>query len=148
MGPHASGRRRRAPLFGAECLYQNIILEALTQPGDLFYDASFGWGLYDFIQSEDDDLVRFEIAQRARLGLQKREVIVPESIEIDVGFSDDTFRLRCSFQFADEEEPRELNVVISAVGVEVITTGSTRQYSTKFSRFPSLKRSKRRRSPS
>ena len=55
-------------------------------------------------------------------GLQKREVIVPESIEIDVGFSDDTFRLRCSFQFADEEEPRELNVVISAVGVEVITT--------------------------
>jgi hypothetical protein len=112
-----------APLCsGLECLYQNIILEALTQPGDLFYDASFGWGLYDFIQSEDDDLVRLEIAQRARLGLQKREVIVPESIEIDVGFSDDTFQLRCSFQFADEEEPRELNVVISAVGVEVITT--------------------------
>lgn len=76
-----------APLCsGLECLYQNIILEALTQPGDLFYDASFGWGLYDFIQSEDDDLVRLEIAQRARLGLQKREVIVPESIEIDVGF--------------------------------------------------------------
>ena len=99
-----------APLCsGLECLYQNIILEALTQPGDLFYDASFGWGLYDFIQSEDDDLVRLEIAQRARLGLQKREVIVPESIEIDVGFSDDTFRLRCSFQFADEEEPRELS---------------------------------------
>lgn len=102
--------------------YQNIILEALTQPGDLFYDASFGWGLYDFIQSEDDDLMRLEIAQRAQLGLQKREVIVPESIEIDVGFSDDTFRLRCSFRFVDEEEPRELNVVISAVGVEVITT--------------------------
>ena len=105
-----------------DCIYQNIVLEAQTQPGDLFYDQSFGWGLYDFIQSEDDDLVRLEIAQRARLGLQKREVIVPESIEIDVGFSDDTFRLRCSFQFADEEEPRELNVVISAVGVEVITT--------------------------
>ena len=35
-----------APLCsGLECLYQNIILEALTQPGDLFYDASFGWGL-------------------------------------------------------------------------------------------------------
>lgn len=34
-----------APLCsGLECLYQNIILEALTQPGDLFYDASFGWG--------------------------------------------------------------------------------------------------------
>ena len=37
-----------APLCsGLDCLYQNIILEALTQPGDLFYDAAFGWGLYD-----------------------------------------------------------------------------------------------------
>ena len=111
-----------APLCsGLECLYQNIILEALTQPGDLFYDASFGWGLYDFIQSEDDDLVRLEIAQRARLGLQRREVIVPESIEVEVSFSDDVFRLWCSFQFTDEESPRELNVVVSAVDVEVIT---------------------------
>lgn len=29
-----------APLCsGLECLYQNIILEALTQPGDLFYSG-------------------------------------------------------------------------------------------------------------
>ena len=68
-----------APLCsGLECLYQNIILEALTQKGDLFYDADFGWSLYDFIQSEDDELTRLEIVQRARLGLQKREVILPE----------------------------------------------------------------------
>lgn len=46
-----------APLCsGLECLYQNIVLEALTQPGDVFYDAEFGWGLYDFIQSEDTEL--------------------------------------------------------------------------------------------
>ena len=111
-----------APLCsGLDCLYQNIILEALTQPGDLFYDAAFGWGLYDFIQSEDGDLVRLEIAQRARLGLQRREVIVPESIEVEVSFSDDVFRLWCSFRFTDEESPRELNVVVRAVDVEVIT---------------------------
>ncbi|MFR9190646.1 MAG: hypothetical protein ACLVL7_10805 [Anaerotruncus massiliensis (ex Togo et al. 2019)] len=59
-----------APLCsGLDCLYQNIILEALTQPGDLFYDAAFGWGLYDFIQSEDGDLVRRDRAA-ARLGLK------------------------------------------------------------------------------
>ena len=62
-----------------------------------------------------------EIAQRARLGLQRREVIVPESIEVEVSFSDDVFRLWCSFRFTDEESPRELNVVVSAVDVEVIT---------------------------
>lgn len=109
-----------APLCsGLECLYQNIILEALTQPGDLFYDLSFGWGLYDFIQSEDDELTRLEIAQRARVGLQKREVILPESIQIGVDFEDDAFVLRCSFRFDEEEEARALTVIISAVSVEV-----------------------------
>lgn len=109
-----------APLcYDLECLYQNIILEALTQPGDLFYDLSFGWGLYDFIQSEDDELTRLEIAQRARVGLQKREVILPESVQINVDFEDDAFVLRCYFQFDEEEERRTLTVIISAVDVEV-----------------------------
>lgn len=109
-----------APLCSdLECLYQNITLEALTQPGDLFYDLSFGWGLYDFIQSEDDDLTRLEIAQRARSGLQKRKVILPESIQIEVDFEDDAFVLRCYFEFDEEEEGRALTVIISAVDVEV-----------------------------
>ena len=110
-----------APLCSdLDCLYQNIILEALTQPGDLFYDLSFGWGLYDFIQSEDDDLTRLEIAQRARVGLQTREVIIPESIQLDVGFEVDAFVLYCSFKFDEEETARALNAIISAVGVEVV----------------------------
>ncbi len=109
-----------APLcYDLECLYQNIVLEALTQPGDLFYDLSFGWGLYDFIQSEDDDLTRLEIAQRARTGLQRREVILPESIQIDIDYEDDAFVLRCYFQFDEEEEGRTLTAIISAVNVEV-----------------------------
>ena len=109
-----------APLCSdLECLYQNIILEALTQPGDLFYDLTFGWGLYDFIQSEDDDLTRLEIAQRARVGLQKREVILPESIEINVDFEDDAFVLSCKFQFTEEETARARTVIVSAVRVEV-----------------------------
>ena len=111
-----------APLCsGLECLYQNITLEALTQKGDLFYDPGFGWSLYDFVQSEDDELTRLEITQRARLGLQKREVILPETIEIDVKHTGDVFRLSCSFQFAEEPEARQLTVVIGAVDVEVIT---------------------------
>ena len=70
-----------APLCsGLECLYQNIVLEALTQPGDVFYDAEFGWGLYDFIQSEDTELTRLEITQRVRLKLQKREVILRKAL--------------------------------------------------------------------
>ena len=111
-----------APLCsGLECLYQNIVLEALTQPGDVFYDAEFGWGLYDFIQSEDTELTRLEITQRVRLKLQKREVILPESIEISIAFEDDTVVLHCSFRFAEEDERRELVVIIGAVSVEVVS---------------------------
>ena len=34
--------------------------------------------------------------------------------------ADDTFRLRCTFRFAGEDEARTLNIVIDAVSVEVI----------------------------
>ena len=98
-----------------------IVLEALTQPGDVFYDAEFGWGLYDFIQSEDTELTRLEITQRVRLKLQKREVILPESIEISIAFEDDAVVLHCSFRFAEEDERRELDVIIGAVSVEVVS---------------------------
>ena len=111
-----------APLCsGLECLYQNIVLEALTQPGDVFYDAEFGWGLYDFIQSEDTELTRLEITQRVRLKLQKREVILPESIEISIAFEDDAVVLHCSFRFAEEDGRHELDVIIGAVSVEVVS---------------------------
>lgn len=107
---------------GLDCLYQNILLEALTQPGDLFYDVNFGWGLCDFIQSENSELTRLEIAQRARVNLQKREIILPDTIETTVEFEEDTFLLACSFRFDGETESRTLNVVISAVDVEVVST--------------------------
>lgn len=110
-----------APLCsGLDCLYQNIILEAITQPGDLFYDPEFGWGLYDFIQSEDSELTRLEITQRAKVGLLKREVILADSIEINVDFNDDTLRLRCSFQFDGESTAREFTIMIDSVSVEVL----------------------------
>ncbi len=104
---------------GLDCLYQNIALEALTQPGDIFYDLDFGWGLYDFIQSEDSDLTRLEITERVKMKLKKREVILTESIRVRIEYHEDNFLLYCSFKFSEENEPRNLNVVIGAVAVEV-----------------------------
>lgn len=110
-----------APLcFGLECLFQNIILEALTQEGDVFFDQGFGWSLYDFVQSEDDDLTRLEITQRVQTKLQKREVIRPETIKVSAEYEEDSFRLWCSFQFQGESEDRRLTIVIGAVSVEVV----------------------------
>lgn len=110
-----------APLCsGLDCLYQNIALEAVTQPGDVFYDLEFGWGMYDFIQSEDSDLTRLEITERVKNKLRKREVIIPKSIQVTIDFQEDKYLLYCSFTFDEEDEPRSLNVIIGAVTVEVI----------------------------
>jgi hypothetical protein len=110
-----------APLCSdLDCLYQNITLEALTQPGDLFYDEEFGWGLYDFLQSEDSELVRLEIVQRVKGKLEKREVILPGSVSVQIDYMEDTFRLRCGFRFAEEDTDRNLTVIINPVSVEVI----------------------------
>lgn len=110
-----------APLCSQqECFMQSLALEALTQPGDVFYDPEYGWGLQDFIQSEDDELVRLEITQRAQDGLEKHEGINQDSVELNVTFAAGVFRLLCSFSFENEEEPRHLDVQIDSVSVEVV----------------------------
>ena len=111
-----------APLCSElDSLYQNIVLEALTQPGDLFYDVEWGWGLYEFIQSEFDELTRLEITQRVRSKLGRREVILPESIAVTLDLQNDNLIVRTSFQFAEENEPRQLNIVVDSVSVEVVS---------------------------
>ena len=70
---------------------------------------------------EKENRQQLEITQRVRLKLQKREVILPESIEISIAFEDDAVVLHCSFRFAGEDERRELDVIIGAVSVEVVS---------------------------
>lgn len=110
-----------APLTSdLECLYQTILLEALTQEGDLFYDETFGWSLFDFVQSEDDDITELEIAERARQKLLKWEIVVPDSIETDVSFANDVFSLTVSFKFQEAETTYGFTIAITPVNVEVV----------------------------
>ncbi len=51
--------------------------------------------------------------------LKKREVILPESIRVRIEYDDDSFLLYCQFTFNEENEPRNLNIIIGAVTVEV-----------------------------
>ena len=104
-----------APLCsGMDCFLQSIILEAQTQKGELFYDEDFGWSLYDFLQSEDD-----EITQRVRSGLLKREEILPDSVQVHVELIKDAFHICGSFQAADTEASYSLHIIIDPVNLEV-----------------------------
>ena len=102
----------------AEGVDRNVCTDITSNP---FQVALLAEGVDRNIQSEDTELTRLEITQRVRLKLQKREVILPESIEISIAFEDDAVVLHCSFRFAEEDERHELDVIIGAVSVEVIS---------------------------
>ena len=109
-----------APLCsGMDCFLQSIILEAQTQKGELFYDEDFCWSLYDVLQSEDDEITRLEITQRVRSGLLKREEIIPDSVQVQVGLIKDAFHIYGSFQAADTEASYSLHIIIDPVNLEV-----------------------------
>ena len=73
---------------GLDCFLQDIRLEAITQPGELFYNSEWGWGLLEFLQAEDDDLTRLEISERVKDKLRRRKEIRAETITVTILFED------------------------------------------------------------
>ena len=62
---------------GDACWEQDLRLEALTEPGELFYedengDEAYGFGLLDFSHAENDEFTQKEIEQRVKNKLSKR----------------------------------------------------------------------------
>jgi hypothetical protein len=105
---------------GLDCLFQDIQLEALTQEGELFYDETWGWSLLDFIQSQDDDIVRLEIQQRVKDKLKNRSEIDTETIETELAFDSDMISVKVSFKFVNDSQTYQLNLELDRVKVEVI----------------------------
>lgn len=109
-----------APLCsGFECFLQDIRLEAVSQPGELFYDAGWGWGLAGFLQAEEDELTRLEITERVKEKLRRRQEIKPETVTADISFERDTIRVTARFQFVTGGITQNLIIGLSRVNVEV-----------------------------
>lgn len=110
-----------APIIAdIECLIQDIKLEALTQEGELFYDVDYGWSLLDFIQSDDDDLIRLEIKERVKSKLERRPEIDIESIQTSIQFEEDVLKLNLLFRLMNGEQDYSIDIELSRVNVEVI----------------------------
>lgn len=102
-----------------EGLLQDIILEALTQEGELFYDKEYGWSLYDFVNTNDDELTRIEISQRCKIKLSKYEFINQSSVSTTVEFYDDSIIISNSFSFIDRDKIYNLTLSLDRVNIEV-----------------------------
>lgn len=110
-----------APLSSdTDCFIQDIRLEALSQEGELFYDETWGWSLMDFIQADDDELVRLEIEQRIRTKLSRREEIDSETIQTKLSFQDDKISVKVAFKFTNDSKQYILDIVLDRVRVEVV----------------------------
>ncbi len=103
-----------------DCFIQDVRLEALSQEGELFYDETWGWSLLDFIQAEDDELVRLEIEQRVRTKLSRREEIDSETIQTKLSFEDDKISVKVAFKFKNDSRQYILDIALDRVKVEVV----------------------------
>lgn len=102
-----------------DCFLQDIRLEAITQPGELFYDEEWGWGLLEFIQAEDDEMTRLEIGERIKEKLRRRSEIKADTVTTEFLFSEDILQILVRFQFSGSEEEQQIEVAIDRVRVEV-----------------------------
>lgn len=105
-------------------IMQEIKNEAITYPGDLFYDEEYGWGLYDFIQREVDmtnELFEVELRHRILSRLSSREYIDENSINIEIFFNiNGICRIDISFLFEGESSERKMRIDLDRVGIEVV----------------------------
>ena len=68
---------------GDACWEQDLRLEALTEPGELFYedengDEAYGFGLLDFSHAENDEFTQKEIEQRVKINCQREHISTRE----------------------------------------------------------------------
>ena len=108
-----------ATVSGASCFIQDIELEAITQEGELFYDTTYGWSLLDFLQSNDNELIRVEIKQRIHNKLSKRsDIIDTTGIVVDIGFQDEAISLEVGFNILGSDA--QIVISIDRVNAEVV----------------------------
>lgn len=104
-----------------ECLIQDIRNEAMTYPGDLFYDPEYGYGLQDFIQKQGTEMVRLELTERIRRRLRGNEAIETNTVAVSVAVWDlNTIGVLANFRALDLDVTLSISVTADRVTVEVV----------------------------
>lgn len=97
---------------------QTIRTEAITQEGELFYDTDFGWSLLDFLQVQENELVKIEIESRIKKKLAKYNEVIPETVIIQQTWKNDLLIIEVSFKIDDGTE-HKVEISLNRIEVEV-----------------------------
>lgn len=111
-----------ATVSGDECWKQDLMLEAHTDEGELFYededgDEAYGFGMTDFAHAENDEFTQTEIIQRVCGKLAKRTYLDQAKTVQDVSFENDVYTDRVSVSKNNSSDA--YNVELSTDEVEV-----------------------------
>ena len=109
---------------GDECWEQDLRLEALTEPGELFYedengDEAYGFGMLDFSHAENDEFTQKEIEQRIKNKLAKRKYLDQRKIRQKISYENGVFKDYVSV--AKQDSADKYNVELTTEEVEVVS---------------------------
>lgn len=111
-----------AIVSGDDCWKQDLMLEAHTDEGELFYEdeygnEAYGFGLPDFAHMENDEFAQTELSQRIRGKISKRTYLDPAKTTQNISFSDGIYKN--SITVSKNNESDSYNIDISTDEVEV-----------------------------
>ena len=108
------------PLCSArDCFLQDIRLEAVTTPGEVFYNPSWGWGLQEYLRREYDGVAKLEIGRGS--GANCRNFRKWTALQSRYRWSlRGQIRIDIFFRFVEESGQEHLQVSIDRVRVEVV----------------------------
>ncbi len=108
---------------GTDCWKQDLMLEAQTDEGELFYEDEtghdrYGFGLTDFVHAELDDFREMEIRQRIKAKLDRRSYLDQRKTKQTITFRDGDFADHVTVCGQDPQDT--YNMIITKDSVEVL----------------------------
>ena len=112
-----------ATVSGDDCWKQDLMLEAHTDEGELFYEdaygaEAYGFGLPDFAHMENDEFAQTELSQRIRGKLAKRTYLDPAKTTQNISFENGIYKNRITVSKNDESDSYNIDISTDEVEVE------------------------------
>lgn len=105
-----------------ECWRQDLMLEAGTAEGELFYEDAtgnerYGFGLTEFVHAEKNDFLEMEIRQRVKAKIDKRAFLDSRKTKQNIEFLNDKFKDSVSVSKQNSNEQYNMEFIAEDITV-------------------------------
>ena len=105
-----------------DCWRQDLMLEAATEEGELFYEDAtgnerYGFGLTDFVHAEKNEFLDMEIRQRVKAKIDKRTFLDSRKTQQSIKFLNDRFKDAVSVSKQNSKEEYNMEFIAEDVTI-------------------------------